>query len=552
MGTLFRTWRLGPIEWRSHEEDERLARALLGDADPRNDAGRWRTVQENRHRTIRRVEGLAPSHAEGPSPGAYLKVIRTRGAARRLRSLFWGDQAWREWTSAQELHGRRLPVPRPLAYGGGGGNTLYLCETLAGARTLPELLASLPTATGIHARLGAFVARLHDAGVSHPDLHISNILFSGPDGTPHLLDLHTARIRRKVRTRRRAKEIGVLLGSLGWMTATDRLRIALGYARACRYDRARTRRFARDAFRAAQGAVRKHLASRTRRPLKRSSGFERDKRDRWRAIWRAGTGLGLESLRTLVTAHREARSAGGADVRKSAPETAVTVGHDLAGFRICVKAYRPRGLLDRLRGLVRRRRARRAWIAAHGLSLRGVPVPEPLAIVEHGAEGFLVSREVVPGRQLDTLLAERGAAWLRTPEAAELLESLARLLRRGFRHNVRFGDLKGCNIVVRESPGIPPEAVLTDVDGTRFPRWLPRQARLRAFLQLNTSVPRAVPLRVRVAFLRAVLRGKRRAAIHWYARACAQVSLTREILYVGPQGDVRETWNHAAEGQPKI
>ncbi|MBI4230875.1 MAG: hypothetical protein HY608_08575 [Planctomycetes bacterium] len=541
MGALFRTWRQGAIEWRSHEEDERLVRALVGDADPRTDAARWRTVQENRHRTVRRVEG----HAEHASPGAYLKVVRTRGASRRLRSLFWGDQAWREWASAQEMHGRRLPVPRPLAYGRGGGSTLYLCETIPGARTLPELLASLPSASGILSRIGAFVARLHDAGASHPDLHISNLLFSGPDGTPHLLDLHSSRIRRRMKPRRRARELGVLIGSVGWLTAPDRLRIVLGYARESRYDRPRTRRFARAAWRAARGATAKHLASRTRRTLKRSSGFDRDSRDHWRAIWRAGSHLNLEMLRALVEAHREARSSSGAavraSIRKNAPETAVTVGHDLAGTRVCVKAYRPRGLLDRLRGLVRRRRAKRAWVAAHGLAVRGVPVPEPLAVAEHGEEGFLVSREITPGRQLDTLLAERGAAWLRTPESAALLESLARLLRKGFRHGVRFGDLKGCNIVVRESPGAPPEAILTDVDGTRFHRFLPRQARLRAFLQLNTSIPRAVPLRTRVAFLRAVLRGERRATLRWFARACAQVSLTRQIVYVGAQGDVHET-----------
>lgn len=153
-----------------------------------------RVLKQSPARSVR-LELPAPSSLGAPR---VVKRFQSRGPLGRARD---GARARREMELLRELHGRGLPVPRPLALEERDGGWEVEMEHLAGALPFAEILAgraAWPAAPADVAReLGQLSARLAAAGVDHPDLHPGNALLDG-FGRAFAIDFHKARLVRQL------------------------------------------------------------------------------------------------------------------------------------------------------------------------------------------------------------------------------------------------------------------------------------------------------------------------------------------------------------------
>lgn len=155
--------------------------ALIGEARGRGTT--WIVRHENQELVLRhyRRGGLF-----GPWLGdryLWLGLERTR--------------ALREWRLLADLHGRGLPVPRPVAARVQRSGLCYRADLvtarLDGTRSLAQTLADTPLSEERWRAVGRCLRRFHDAGVYHADLNAHNVLFGA--GDVYLLDFDRGRLR---------------------------------------------------------------------------------------------------------------------------------------------------------------------------------------------------------------------------------------------------------------------------------------------------------------------------------------------------------------------
>jgi hypothetical protein len=149
-----------------------------------------------------------------------------------------------------------------------------------------------------------------------------------------------------------------------------------------------------------------------------------------------------------------------------------------AELGVVVKAFAPdpgwRGLVARL-GLIGSR-ARRAEAATVRARARGVPMPEPRALVEGPTGSALVSAEIAGARDLKP--AFFGASEL--IEQRRLVRAVAELLRRTHEAKLYPSDFNDTNVLIAED-GAP---VLIDPDGLRTVLRVSERRRVRNLARL--------------------------------------------------------------------
>jgi len=120
----------------------------------------------------------------------FVKIYRTGTIPRFLRSLFLGSPSQTEFRNLQIANSLGVPAPLPVAWsrGGFGKNTyaILLTRSLGDTVSLDSLIWKEPSleaeplkqALVLSAQL---VAKLHRAGISHPDFHPGNIILTPGD-----------------------------------------------------------------------------------------------------------------------------------------------------------------------------------------------------------------------------------------------------------------------------------------------------------------------------------------------------------------------------------
>jgi 3-deoxy-D-manno-octulosonic acid kinase len=155
---------------------------------------------------------LAPADVGGRAPllrilsaseSLFVRPYRKGGLLRHLRGdRFRGSlRPLRELALHRRLAGLGVPVADAVAAvvleGRGGWRGFLLTSEVLGAVDLQSWLHGSPAPASVPRgeflqRAGAAVRRLHDAGVSHVDLHAKNLLLT-PEGQVLVLDLDRAR-----------------------------------------------------------------------------------------------------------------------------------------------------------------------------------------------------------------------------------------------------------------------------------------------------------------------------------------------------------------------
>ena len=511
---------------------------LLGPGGPDLDgwlsAGRAVVVKATSSRTVYRVEL--------PGGAVFVKHCRVTGPRGWAREAIRPPKAQLEFENALDLRSRGVETIEPLAWGGLDSN--WPGENFLITRAMPavpfrryidHVLPTLPPDEQPAVRrqlargFGEFLAKLHDAGVTHPDPHAGNLLVEVPPSrVPHfaLIDLHA-----------------ICLGSpLTWEESRANLAIfnrwfQFGVSRADRtrcwraYCLARTTLPPLPPDEAANGAKqleRDTLASNLRfwagrdgRCLGSNRYFRRARQGNVRGF--AVRDLPADFLAELlrdpdavfqtagVNAARDPGAGQGASppasVLKVSPSSTVvelTMPTPCGPVPVVFKRVVAPSWLDGVKNLLRPSHVLRSWANGHAMLDRWLPTPRPLAVFHRyqcglPRDGYLLTAKVPAPVALDEAVR-------RCPDRAarrDILGRVARVLRGMHDRGVSHRDLKAANILLADGT----DPVLVDLVGVRV-RVSPspgRRARELARLNVSFLASPRITRGDRLWFLRAYL-----------------------------------------------
>jgi tRNA A-37 threonylcarbamoyl transferase component Bud32 len=516
---------------------------LLGPAGLRLDEwlrdGRARVIKHGPHRTVYRVTL--------PGLDFHLKHYRLQDTRAWLRDLVRPCKARLEYDRALGVAARGVPTAPPLALGQrrpgtGPGESFLLTRTLPDVQPLGTFLeTTLPTFTPsrrtrirqeVAVALGRFLAGLHDAGITHHDLHANNLLLQldADDRLRlYLIDLHA-----------------VSLGEpLGWEASRANLVILNRWfvLRASRSDRRRCWQAYREERRVLSTPYSVLSTQHLARDLERASWLSnlafwrsRDRRclasNRYYRRLAAGDILGhavrdLDAavLTSLIADPDEPFRGPGVRILKDSPSSTVAE-FDLPGDGgprpVIYKRFRITAWSEPWLLLCRRSAALRSWVFGHGLRERCLATPRPLAVFHRRQhtlprEGYLLMEKVPDAVELHRFVA--GLAGCRHL-LRRCVEQVAVLVRELHRRRLAHRDLKAANILVQHGPSVV-RPWLIDLVGVCRYRHLPRHRRVQNLARLHASflhsplVTRTDKLRFLRVYLQCGLFGRERWKGWW-------------------------------------
>jgi tRNA A-37 threonylcarbamoyl transferase component Bud32 len=424
---------------------------------------------------------------------AVLKWSRPVTALDRIARWARGGKGPREGKVLLALRERGVPVPPVLAWSDEGTDVLLLAE-VAGLRPLPSP-AEAPRA--LVEAVARTIARAHEAGLVHRDLHRGNVLLA-PSG-PMLVDLGGARLEGEgLDDRSRLRELArALHGLLGDASRSVRHRALRAYLVESDGDAARARHLAPAVESRARETARRYRRGRDRRPTRDGLHYE--------TFRPAGRGQGVRRRETTPESWRDEAAA----LLAAAPPGAVEAK---AGGRV-LRAHLPGRdgdvAIKRYAPVVAGRLPRpiRAFRVAVALRERGVAAPEPLvAATGPDGAGVLVSAWVDAPNLLAFAGGGRGGALARLAprDRRRMLEALGRSLRAMHDAEVSHRDLKAPNLLVLRE-GSRFSFPVSDLEGARVRRgevsWR-RRARDLARLDASLEAHATDRLRTLDAYLR--------------------------------------------------
>lgn len=481
------------------------------------DLDRWladglaETVKENPYRTVYRVDL--------PDGAVFVKQSRVSGFRAWWREVLRPPKARLEFDNALALLDRGVPTARPLAWGHADGvgprESLLVTRELDAVPLTQVLEGGLTPADRrrVAFTLGQFFARLHDAGVIHPDPHPGNVL-AAADGELALLDVHAVRIGRPVDWPDFRANLVLLNRWFQLRTSrADRLRFWRAYVgpAGVRPDPRAARAYttARDLERRTHASNLRFWAGRVPRCLGKSRHFA--KLDAGAVRGWAVRDLPEEFLNDFLADPTALFDRPGVRVLKDSRTStvaALAIPTPEGPRPVVLKRVNVRWWHEPVKNLLRPSAVVRSWVNGHTLRDRWLPTPRPLAaahVWRRGlpAEGYILVEEVPGAVDLTDAV----------PDFPAVADRLARVLRQMHDRHVSHRDLKAANVLLEH--GNTP--TLIDLVGVRVGRSVGFRQRARELARLNASFlgSRRVCHADRLRFLRAYLAAGERRPEGW-------------------------------------
>ncbi len=427
--------------------------------------GQATVVKQAHHRAIYRVVL--------PGLDFHLKRYPAGGLVSWLQHLVRPTRARAEYERALSLAMLQVPAVEALAIGEprhGGGASFLLTRTVPHTQALSEffetVLPSLPPMRETRVRhrlareLGRLLAKMHDAGAVHDDLHPANILLRLVEDDEPLLclvDLLAVRLGPPLSAAARFDNLVIFNRWFALRSdRTDRLRFWKAYdAVACGLAK----------------SAKPQAADLEVRTLESNLRFWRqhDQRclgdNRYFRCIRSGdisghtvADLPPDALAALLADPDEPFRRPGVHVLKDSPSSSV-VELDLPGpdgpRRVVYKRFAVVARSDPWAALFRPTPALRSYVMGHGLRLRGLPTPRPLAVFHRRRfglprEGYLLAEKVPDARDLVAFVNDLASKPASERRAAlrGLIDRVARLIRTLHERRLSHRDLKAANLLV--------------------------------------------------------------------------------------------------------
>jgi tRNA A-37 threonylcarbamoyl transferase component Bud32 len=522
--------------------------------------GQARVVKHGPHRTV--------YHVTLPGLDFHLKHYRLADTRAWLRTWLRPSKARLEFERTRMALARRVPTLTPLAVGetsaAGRQRSCYLVT-----RTLPDAVPltnymeeTLPTLDPsrrarlrqrLAVELGVFLARLHHAGVMYHDLHPGNLLLQlDAIDRPnlYLIDIYDVCFGPPLSWREcRANLIVLNRWFMLRSQRSDRLRCFRAY-------QAARNRFAQEKGNPPTPWWRRLLASIKCWPQKREMEHSVQDLERgtlrsnlifWRNLDRRCLGTNRRFRRVRqgdVAGHAVVdldadllghllddpdepfRQAGVRRLKDSPSSTVIELeSSGMSGRKLIFKRFAVTTWSDPWVSLLRPTPALRSFVQGHGLDLRCLPTPRPLAVLHrrrHGLryEGYLLTEKVENAcdlveyvNRLDELPQKEQITHKR-----QLIVLVGRLICTLHQRRMSHRDLKAPNLLVRTDPETQALSVwFIDLVGVRRHRRLRRSRRIQNLTRLHTSFHDhpAITRSDKLRFLRAYLRWGLRSKLGW-------------------------------------
>jgi tRNA A-37 threonylcarbamoyl transferase component Bud32 len=409
--------------------------------------------------------------------GYFLKFYPRRGM--RLKRLFRGSPARREFVRLQALQRASVPAPRAIAQligfvlRGQIGDAVilqaiepaisldhYVCDFADKAEPIPDRRMLTDKVLRLLHQLGS-------AGLGHDDLHLGNLLMR--DGEIYLLDGYAVRFGGL-----KLNHVMKLAHSVqGLATRTDLQRgwQTLGPGGPMpRFNPVSDRQWRKFSQRARQ----------------ENDYFGKFKFGPWRGVyfkqfkypprWAPASRLVVtpEDWQRAWPRLLEKIESDQLTVIKRGASGDVLVGEViLAGRCVPIVVKRPfkRYWYRYLNEIGRGSRAWRAWNKAWVLVARGIPTAWPLMVMQKRSFGYITDSVVVFEKAPGATLAAANLDAIPQDERDMLFRRTGGILRRIDQLGLSHFDAKASNWIVQEDPKLGPRPLLIDVDGIRFRRW---------------------------------------------------------------------------------
>lgn len=503
-------------------------------------------VKSNSRRDVYRVRCGARDY--------FAKLYHPNDWFIRLKAFLRGATALHEWNVGLYAAAHGIAAVLPVATAvtgprGAGGPGLLITEAVDDVRPLNDFWLSIQHDRHLSRllveSLARLIARAHQCGFQHGDMHPGNILVRrvGQTGEALFVDLHDVHIARAVSLRQSIANLAQLNQwfrrhaslSMRWRFLQQYIEYRDRYAQASPFSR-NHRIDPRELVIRLGARAERHAnqlwSKRDRRTRRNSRYFARVKP----APGWSGHVL-LESKHPTPTAHAASREytrkqweswlgapldwvdPAKVELLKDSHTATVcraTLPTEPQPVQAIVKRPLARNLWKRIEHAFGSSRNMRSWRIANMMLNRDLPVAQPLAVIERRVCGVvrvdsLGFTDFVPDSiDLEAFLARDVAplpAQVQRRVKDRLIESLVHLLRlfhdRGFAHR----DLKAPNLLVSWRPPFDgkPQLTFIDMDGISHVRRPSERQKTRAFVRLAVSLMNS-PVCTRTDRLRFLMR----------------------------------------------
>lgn len=459
-------------------------------------------VKEAPHRTVHRVQlPPATSHSQ---LSIYIKHYPLSDLRAYLRQAVRPAKARTEAEKALRLTELGIPTVEPLAIGESPrGESWLITRGLEDVQQLNHVVEHNLPETLLNGQprwrfelteaLGAMLARLHDAGVRHQDLHAGNILVRIGDWAKpllYLIDLHAATFG-EVLDWAASRDNLIMLNR--WFvqrsSRSDRRRFWRTYIqrRSTQREPEAVRAQARELESATWKSCLAFWRNRDRRCLTNNRYFYSLRHNQNR-VW-AVREMAQESLRRLLADPDAPFADPAAKILKhSRSSTVAEITLEFNGEMrpVIYKRIMATKRSDPWLHMVRPTPALRSWIAGHRLLDCGLPTARPLAVIHRRRSGltyecYMATEKLPDAVELHKYLAGLGKCPPREQILA-LIDQVARLVRSLHDRQLSHRDLKAANLLISGS-----RLWLIDLVGVERWRKLPHSRRVQNLGRLHTS-----------------------------------------------------------------
>lgn len=495
-------------------------------------AGQARIIKQGLHRIVYRVEL--------PGISFYVKHNFVADRSTWFRQLVRPSKARIEYDRVVAANQRGIPTIFPLALGEeetrvGSGESILITQSLDHCTPLHYFLAGVlptfpePRATRIRqhlaTELGKLVARIHEAGILHHDLHAANLLVRlGDDDRVQLfvIDLLAVKVGPPLDWKA-SRENLVMINC--WFKLrvhrADRLRFWKAYFEARKLgtwqrDAYGTKLYLNELREIEDLSWQRNLrfwSRRDKRCLLNNRYYRRVKGPG--LVGHAVTEIDAKDLAKLLhDPDAPFRRPDVKTLKESVSSTVIEMEFRVSGKLrpVIYKRFRVSAWKDPIASLFRPTPALRSWIHGQGFRERGLPTARPFVVLHRKRfgmwhEGYLLTEKITHAGDLHEYVESLAPlpAKERLRHLRGLIERVARVIRALHQSQLSHRDLKAANILARlwnAPPGEPssyaqdienllymPESSvwLIDLVGVEVFRDLSRGRRAQNLARLNAS-----------------------------------------------------------------